>query len=306
MGDEALLHNTLSSSRSRETAKLLSTIWETVDLPVAIGVLLSVMRTEATATSSSVDRSPDDVGVLVKTIDILEVLGGQDEITVAELCRASGVKKAAAYRILNTLERRGYVRRGDDDVRHYSLGPALRTLAQRANAPGDLLAAARPALRSLWEQFGETVNLGVMSGDRIVYLDILESDQGLRTTVEVGASDDLHATALGKAMLAAMPTSEARLILSRIDRPAKTPLTLTSLPDLLARLDAIRTAGYSLDDEENEMGARCVAAVVSDRKGRPIGAMSVSGPTWRMPDDVVQRIGSKLIETCAGVAEQMQ
>src|SRR5690606_16068997 len=235
-----------------------------------------------------------EVGVLNKTLDILEALTGGDGMTVAELAEASGVNKAAAYRILNTLERRGYAVRGADEVRRYSLGPALRTLVREAGSPGDLLTAARPYLRRLWEEFDETVNLGVLNGGRVLYLDILESDQGLRTTVSVGTHDELHSTALGKAMLAAMPASDARGMLVREDLVPKTPRTLTSVPELMREVERTRERGYALDDEENEPGARCVAAAVPGPNGRPLGALSLSGPAWRIDDGMVERIGTRL------------
>jgi IclR family transcriptional regulator, acetate operon repressor len=246
-----------------------------------------------------------EVGVLHKTLDLLEALAGIDDATVAELAGETGVNRAAAYRILNTLERRGYVVRNADDVRRYSVGPALRTLARDENSPGDLLVTARPHLRSLWEEFGETVNLGVLSDDRVLYLDILESDQGLRTTVEVGSYDAVHATALGKAMLAALTDSQAKEILQRTDRVARTPRTLTSIQGVLRQLPDIRRRGYALDDEENETGARCVAAAVTTSKGAPRGALSISAPAWRMPDDVVKRMGARLRQVCDEAAERL-
>jgi len=251
------------------------------------------------------DRGAGEVGVLNKTLDLLEALSGTDSATVADLATASGVNKAAAYRILNTLERRGYVVRVPDEVRRYSLGPAFRALARDAASPGDLLAAARPLLRRLWEEFDETVNLGVLSHGRVLYLEILESEQGLRTTVAVGTHDDLHSTALGKAMLAALPVSEARSLLQHADLVAKTPHTLTSVPDLMREIERTRQRGFALDDEENEPGARCVAVAVTDGQGRPLGAMSVSGPAWRIDDSMVERIGQRLREAADEVAAQL-
>ena len=246
-----------------------------------------------------------DVGVLVKTLDLLEALADADPMTVAEVSSASGVNKAAAYRILSTLERRAYVVRTPDEVRRYTLGPALRALSREVASPADLLLAARPRLRTLWEEYGETVNLGVLSDDRVLYLDIVESDQGLRTTVTVGAHDALHCTALGKAMLAALPSSEARALLARSARPAKTPRTLTGLQALTAELDRVREKGYALDDEENESGARCVAAAVLGPEGQPLGALSVSAPAWRMPDQTVEEIGRRLRAVCDEVAGEL-
>ncbi|MDH3247796.1 MAG: IclR family transcriptional regulator [Acidimicrobiia bacterium] len=248
---------------------------------------------------------PGEVGVLNKALDLIEVLASSDQLTVAELSSAAGVNKAAAYRILNTFERRGYALRTSDEIRRYSLGPAMRTLARDTVSPRDLLMTARPMLQSLWERYGETVNLGVMSNDRILYLDILESDQGLRTSVNVGALDRLHSTALGKAMLAALPVARAKEILSRTDMVAKTSRTITSLEEMLEELEHVRERGYALDDEENEPGARCVAAAIIDPHDGPIGALSVSGPSWRLPDEAVQTIGFHLVALSSEVAEQV-
>lgn len=224
-------------------------------------------------------------------------------MTVAELSGMTGVNKAAAYRILNTLERRGYVVRGAGEVRRYSMGPALRSLARDGGSPGALLAEARPRLRELRDAFGETVNLGVLIDDRVLYLDILESDQGLRTTVVVGSHDDVHSTALGKAMLSKLPDAEVRRTLSGSDLRAKTTETITSADGVMADLETIRNRGYALDDEENETGARCVAAAVTDHAGFPVAALSVSGPAWRLPDDVVERIGRRLATVCEELSE---
>jgi IclR family acetate operon transcriptional repressor len=246
-----------------------------------------------------------DVGVLVKALDVLEALARGDAMSVAEVATSSNVNRAATYRILATLERRGYVLRLPDDVRRYSLGPALRALVRGAASPGDVLTAARPLLREVWEEFGETVNLGVFSQGRVLYLDILESGQGLRTTVTVGTHDELHSTALGKAMLAVLPPGEVRELLTAAPLSRKTASTLTSLASVLEDVELTRVRGYALDDEENEPGARCVAAAIVDRAGRPVGAVSVSGPTWRIDDATVVKSGERLCEVARAISEQL-
>ena len=248
---------------------------------------------------------PGEVGVLNKALDLMEALASSDSLTVAELSSAAGVNKAAAYRILNTFERRGYALRTSDDIRRYSLGPAIRSLGRDMLSPSNLLVAGRPMLRSLWEQYGETVNLGIMGHDRIVYLDILESDQGLRTSVTVGALDHVHSTALGKAMLASLSAPDAHAILSRTELIAKTPKTITSISEMIKELKRVKGRGYALDDEENDPGARCIAAAIVDPHDGPIGALSVSGPAWRLPDEKVKEIGEHLARLTTELAEQI-
>lgn len=258
-----------------------------------------------TGTASDGDDRSGEVGVLNKSLDLIEAMARNEAMTVADLSAESGVNKAAAYRILNTLERRGYVVRGPDEVRRYMVGPALRSLTQDSSSPGDLLVLARPCMKQLWEEFDETVNLGMMSNDQVLYLDILESDQGLRTTVAVGTHDDLHSTALGKAMLATLPPAQAQAMLALKPMEAKTPHTITTIPELMQDLEIIRERGYALDDEENEPGARCIAAAIREPRGRVLGAHSVSGPTWRINDRMVDRIGQRLNELGREISAQL-
>lgn len=236
---------------------------------------------------------PDEVGVLHKALDLLECLADGAGWSVAALCAGTRISKPAAYRILNTLSRRGYVT-SFEKRRRYRLGPAFYGLARALEASRPLVAAARPAMLALREAFGETVNIGVLCGGRVLYLDILESEQGLRTTAEAGSFDHLHATGLGKAILASLPADDARRLLERAERPAKTPRTLVALEPLMAALAEAAARGYALDDEENEAGARCIAAPVLDFEGRPVAALSVSGPAWRLGDDAVARIGERV------------
>lgn len=243
--------------------------------------------------------------MLNKALDVLEALGRHDSMSVADVAESSGVNRPAAYRILRTLERRGYAVRKPGDVRRYSLGPALRALTRAATSPGVLLTAARPQLRRAWEEFGETVNLGVYSYGRVLYLDILESEQGLRTAVTVGTHDDLHSTALGKAILAALDPDEVHELLTARPLVRKTARTLASVASIVDDVEVTRARGYAVDDEENEAGARCVAAVIIDLADRPIGAISLSGPTWRIDDATVEKAGSRLRELAAVISSQL-
>jgi IclR family acetate operon transcriptional repressor len=245
-------------------------------------------------------RATYDVGVLHKAIDVLELLAGGDALTVVEIAERARISKAAAYRILGTLETRGYVRR-DARERRFAAGSALLGLARAVLASADLVGAARPAMRGLRDEFGETVNLGAASGDRLVYLEMLESERGLRTTVDVGSLDHLHSTALGRALLSALPDDEARALLAATERPRVTERTRVGLDELIAELAATRERGYSVDDEENEIGARCVGVPLRDERGRPIGALSVSGPAHRLEPELLPRLGERLAAAAAEV-----
>lgn len=239
------------------------------------------------------ERRPDEVGVLVKALDILDCLAADAPCTVAHLCERTGVTKPAAYRILKTLDMSGYVVR-DEERREYSLGPSLYGLSRAARNSTDLVRVARPVMEGLLEELGETVNLGVVSHGQVVYLDTVESNHRLRSTVQIALRDKVHSTALGKAFLAALPADEASRMLDVMERTPMTPNTMVDVGSLLRELEIVRVRGYAIDDEENEIGSRCVAAAIHGSSTRPIAAISVSAPTSRMVGKTLDTVGQRV------------
>ncbi len=243
--------------------------------------------------SVAMERKPDEVGVLVKALNILDCLAADAPCSVAHICERTGVTKPAAYRILRTLDMASYVVR-DEDRREFSLGPALYNMSRAARNSTDLVRIARPVMESLNSELEETVNLGVVSHGQVVYLDTIESSQRLRSTVQLALRDNVHSTALGKAVLAALPEDAAEIRLKDVVLKAMTPKTVVALDSLLGQLEEVRGCGYALDDEENELGSRCVAAAILDNDARPIAAISVSAPTARMQGKTLSHAGQQV------------
>lgn len=241
------------------------------------------------------------VAVLDKALDLLECLADGRDRSVAELAEAAMVSKAAAYRILHTLERRGFVVTYER-IRRYRVGYALLAYGEAARHSDRLLLAALPAMRELWKHSGETVNLGIRSRGQVLYIEVLESTRGLRATGQAGSLDALHSTALGKALLSRLPDSDLRRAISQADLKPRTEHTVTDRRLLLQAIQKVREIGFAIDDQENEIGMRCVAAPIVNPDGWPLAALSVSGPTSRMTPQVVEALGSQLQESCAGVA----
>jgi IclR family acetate operon transcriptional repressor len=235
----------------------------------------------------------EEVAVLTKAMAVVSLLAAEGPCTVVRICEATGMTKPSAYRILKTFELGGYVIRNDEQ-REYSIGPALYGISRSLRSSNDLLQLARPVMQSLNEELGETVNIGVVNNGRVVYLDSIESAQRLRSTVQIAFRDHVHSTALGKSILARMPQDEARRLLEQVDRPALTPNTVTSVDDLMAQIDAYRAQGFAVDDEENEVGSRCVASAIVDPSGIPVAAISVTVPTPRMSARVLTSTGKRL------------
>ncbi|MBU6243979.1 MAG: IclR family transcriptional regulator [Actinomycetales bacterium] len=244
------------------------------------------------------DRRTDEVAVLTKAMAILTSLAAEGPSTVVRICEFTGVTKPTAYRILKTFEVGGYVIR-DDARREYRIGPALYGMSRALRSEHGLLQLARPIMQELNESLGETVNIGVLNNLNVIYLDSIESAQRLKATVQVATKEHLHSTALGKAILACLPDDEARQLLEAADRPQLTPGTVTSVDELMKQIQQIRSQGYSVDDEENEVGSRCVGAAITDVSGHALAAISVTAPTSRMNAREMVLIGSTVHRACA-------
>ena len=241
----------------------------------------------------------DEVAVLHKALDLLEALV-ESPLTAAEISRKIGVAKPTVYRIVRTLQSRGFVSHEVDGSR-FMLGTAVYALWS-VHGSADLLSLARPSMVHLGAEFGETVNLATLVNNEVVYIDVLESVHQLRTQVPAGFRDHLHSTALGKAILATLPDKEARAVLATVERPSKTPNTVVAVPALLRQLVTVRERGFAIDDEENELGSVCVASAFVDHTGRPMGAISVTGPRWRISDELVEVIGAELVAAASSLS----
>lgn len=245
-----------------------------------------------------------DVAVLQKALDLLEAIADGPELGLRQLSLLTGASKASSFRVLTTLERRGYLIK-DPVTRKYSPGPRLMALSFATVARLDVPRRARPVLEELRAEFDETVNLGVLSDREVLYLDIVESTRGLRMASRVGARDQLHSTALGKAYLATMSEQEIRALLDGYERRQKTRRTIVDMDALVREIEITRTRGYSIDDEENDVGARCVGIAVIDPDGRPQAAISVSGPAARIQGRMLEAIGRRLTTAAEEVAVVM-
>jgi IclR family acetate operon transcriptional repressor len=233
------------------------------------------------------------VAVLHKALDLLECLAAAP-LTAADISKRIGVAKPTVYRLLSTLQSRGFIDKEPDGSR-YMIGSAVHALGAGPGSPTDLISLTRPFTAKLAATYGETINVAVKSGDQILYVDVLQSGHRLRTEIPAGGRDHIHSTALGKAILAELPEGEARAILTTIDLVPVTPSTITAVPALLRQFAMIRQTGYAVDDEENEVGSVCVAAAIRGPDGRPVGAISISGPRWRIDDQLVKAIGAELV-----------
>ena len=218
-----------------------------------------------------------------RVIDILELAAASPAgLPLKDLSLRVETPKSSLLPLLRTLSARGYLAQGQGGA--YRLGPRAHELAVRAPGRRDLVDAARPALDALMRRTGESAFLTTLATDSpaVVFIDVVETDQLIRYTVNVGQRSPLHATANGKAILAFLPVAEREAIVRGLVLKRYTDRTLTTLPALRAALDEILTTGISLSVDEIVKGASGLAAPVYDRDGRVAGACAVGGPTDRM------------------------
>jgi len=245
------------------------------------------------------------IQVLAKAMDLLTALENEhDGLELAELARRLKLPKSSVFRMLVTLEEGDFVERRLDTER-YRLGVKLFQLGSAVANNFDVRETAKPTMRHLLETFHETVNLGVLNGGEVIYLDIYESTRSIRMAAHLGQRDKVHSTSLGKAMLAHLSVAEVEAMIAQHGMPKFTARTITSLKGLWAELERVRARGYSIDDMENELGVRCVGAHIWDHQGRVVAAISVSGPADRMTDAQLAAIGQSLVDGTRQIAQRL-
>lgn len=227
---------------------------------------------------------------------LIELLSREQEMGISELSRLSGLHKATVFRMLATLEELGYVRKNANTER-YSLSLKFLTISTTGLSNYSINKQLAPVLRELSEEFGETVHLVERSGDSVIYIDKYESERNsIRMVSHIGMEQSMTTTAVGKALLAKEPEEKVHELWMRTEHPAKTEFTITEEARLLNELKQIRLLGYAVDNEENELGVRCVAAAVPDVFGEYRYAISLSAPVSRMDEQQVQKIAAKMAE----------
>jgi IclR family acetate operon transcriptional repressor len=211
---------------------------------------------------------------------------------LSQVASACGMDPATATRYLRTLVDHGWLDR-DPATRVYTLGVRLFLIGSAVRKASPLRRRIVPHLHRLLEQFDETVNLAVHQGPDVVVIESLESRRSLRKGASLGDRDEWFVSSLGKSILAHLAESEVLAMIS--DRPPvrRTPKTLTDPEAILADLAEVRRRGYSVDDEESELGLKCIGTPISEAPGQYSFAVSISGPTSRIDarfDEIVDAL----------------
>lgn len=245
------------------------------------------------------------VQVIDRALAVLGALSNDPRgANLAQLCAGLQLHKSTVHRLLMVLEGHRLVERSAESGR-YRLGLRLFELGSRASSTLDLREHSRPHLSRVLSETQETVHFCILDEGEALYLEKMEPQRSVRMASSVGRRAPVHCTAVGKAMLAVLPEPEVDLILRRHGMRVLTRNTLKDPAELKAQLKLIRSRGYAVDDEENEVGVRCVAAAVRDCLGRAVAAISVSGPSFRMTRANFPAVAKSVMGACRALSAQL-
>ena len=237
---------------------------------------------------------------LSRGLALLESLAATDHgATLTELAAQLKLPAPTAHRLLAALERAAFVHQDANGV--WTVGVRAFRVGATFLSQRNLAVEARPHLTRLMEEAGETANLAVMSDGEVVFIAQAPCRELMRMDVKLGARAPVHASGVGKAMLAAMPERDLETALPR-ELPRYTGHTLTTRSALLAEIAASRRRGYAVDDEEHAVGLRCVAAAIRDELGQPWAALSLAGPTSRFTRERIDALGTLVRDTAREVS----
>ncbi|AWA05809.1 MULTISPECIES: DNA-binding transcriptional regulator KdgR [Aeromonas] len=253
---------------------------------------------------SAVDNSPDSVSSVLKVFGILQALSEQKDIGVTELSQRIMMSKSTVYRFLQTMKTLGYVNQ-EGETDKYTLSLKLFELGGRALEHQDLIQIADVQMHRLGKLTKETLHLGALDENSVVYLHKIDSEYNLRMYSRIGRRCPLYSTALGKVMMAWLPEEEVRSMLAGVTFERFTEHTLANVDALLAELAQVREQGYAEDNEENENGLRCFGVPIYNRMGRIITGLSLSLPIVRFEESKRAELVSLLHEAAARISAEL-
>jgi IclR family acetate operon transcriptional repressor len=269
-----------------------------------------VQRTRGTRVASPRRAAEDgdkagQVQSLNRALSLLDAVArSHDGLTLTELAQTVGLPPSTAHRLLTTLQQARFVR-FDPLASVWQIGVQAFVVGNAFARTRDVLMMARPYMRRLMEDSGETVNLYVVDEGEAVCMGQVESRQMMRAIARPGGRVKMHCSGVGKAMLAWLPEREVGRVLERHGLPRVTDKTLVTPRALKADLEQVRRRGYAVDDEEHAVGLRCVAAPILDEHGSPLAAISASGPTARIPDHQLSLLGAIVAEAARAVTAEV-
>ncbi len=253
--------------------------------------------------TSEEPRDPYLLGSLHKGLEVIDCFTRQKSWSLAELAAELGQTKPTVFRILHTIEAFGYLQK-DPETGRYSLAMRFHTLGSAAVRHEQLRWQALPPLQDLARDTGETVHVGILYDNEAICVQAVDGTRLIRMHAFVGKRTPAHASALGKVLLAYLPDAELDVFVAR-GLPSFTPNTITTAAALREALHGVRAQGWALDDEEMEIGLRCLGAPIIDHAGRPCACVAVSAPAARMDPERIAALTKLVGATAARISRML-
>lgn len=239
---------------------------------------------------------------LKKALDLLKSLSDHDGLTLTELADKTALPPSTTHRLLSTLADHDLVT-VDEVSQKWSIGIEALRIGMAFQRRNKILLAGRPAMTDLMEATGETVNMAMLDGYEVVFVSQVECHEPIRAFFGIGQRRAIHASGIGKALLAEMPAERIEPFLRGRPLARFTPATITD-PELLRNeLETIRRRGWSIDDEEANPGMRCIAAAVFNEFGEARAGISLSGPSARLTPDRLPELGAQVRATADRITQ---
>lgn len=251
------------------------------------------------------EQSKGSVQSLNRALALLQLLAEHpDGLTLAEIAPLAELAPSTTHRLLSSLQALDFVSFESDNNRWFVGLAAFRAGAGYLRRR-DHIATARQTMRQLVAQTGETSNLAVVKNATLTFVAQIECNEAMRMAVPLGARGPLHASAVGKAILAFAPQPQRDIALEQIEFTPLTDKSHSGPQQLLKDLGAIRKRGYAIDDEEQSLGLRCIGAPIFDEFGEPIFAVSISGPTVRVKTEKVEELADYVMAAARHITDQI-
>lgn len=239
-----------------------------------------------------------------KALDVLELIAEHESLNLIEISQLLDKPKSSLFRIITTLEHRGYVTRSDKNAK-YCLGFKALKLSSDLLKTNTLERAAGPGMEELSAKYGDSVNVGILIEEEILYIAVKEGTYPLRFTDVVGTKSPFYATAIGKAIAAHLSDEVLDRILEKSKFVSITPYTITDQDTFKKELEKVREMGVAFDNQEIVEGARCVAAPIFNTLGEVEAAISISGASHRFKDERIREIEKDIKEIAQKISENL-
>lgn len=242
------------------------------------------------------------IQVIDRAFDIIEILSFEkDGLGVTEIGTRLGLHKSTVHRILTAMAQRGYIEKVPDKTQ-YRLGLKLIEISSIYLNNIELKTEAKPYLTQLMLEMSQPVHLATLDNCDVVYIDKVETVNSIRLYSQIGRRVPSYCSALGKCLLSGLDDRELDETLSQISFRSFTEHTLKTKKELKRQIVDTKTKGWAIDDEEHELGVRCIAAPITDYRGKIIAAISVSAPIAVLTKDACQEVAEKVMSAAGKIS----